>query len=250
MKSADMMGGFAKGLEVIQVFDQGHPRLTIAEAAQLAGLDRASTRRCLLTLVNLGFAETDGKYFSLTPRIMRLGRSFLVSNILPRLVQPYLETIARETGESSSVAVLDSVEIVYVARASQRRIISFNLGPGSRLPVYCHSMGRVLLAALPDDEVLRILEATERRAFTHYTKYEIGELMAELARVRLQGYSTTDQELEIGLRSIAVPLVDRFGRTLAAINIGAHVSSVTIDDLVNKHLPKLLHARSELQQML
>ena len=186
-----------------------------------------------LTLADLGYADYDGKFFTLSPRILRLGHSYLSSTPLPRLVQPFLDQLSEKTGESASASVLDGNEIVYIARASHKRVMSINLNPGSRLPAYCSSMGRVLLAAMPEDEARHILEGTNRTANTPKTKTAIVELLDELQRVRVQGYAVIDQELEIGLCSIAIPVRNMRGATVAAINIGTQAVRVTIDQMVD-----------------
>ena len=151
----EIMGGFLKGLSVIEAFDRGREALTIAEVAKTTGLDRATARRCLLTLLRLGYAETNGRQFRLTPRILRLGFAYLAATPLPRLVQPHLDRLSDLSQGSCSVSVLDDTEIVYVARATQRRVLSIGLNVGSRLPVDCTSMGRVLLASLPETQLER-----------------------------------------------------------------------------------------------
>ena len=235
----DIMGGFAKGLSVIEAFDQDRHKLTIADIARLTGFDRATARRCLLTLVDRGFASTDGKRFSLTARILRLGYAYLASTPLPRLVQPYLEQLSEATQESCSASILDNGEIVYVARAAQRRVMSIGLNVGSRLPAYCTSMGRVLLAARPEDEAHTILRCAVREKLTPYTVTDIDELIAILRRTRSDGYSVNDQELEIGLRSIAVPLFDREGHAIAAVNVGVQAARVSVDHLIEHVLPAM-----------
>jgi PcaR/PcaU/PobR family beta-ketoadipate pathway transcriptional regulator len=166
--SGDIMGGFAKGLAVIEAYGRKRESLTIAEVARLSGLDRASARRCLLTLVKGGYAKTDGRYFELTPRILRLGHSYLAAS-LPRLVQPTLDRLADSLRESCSASVLDGTEIVYIARAAQHRMIGVGLHRGSRLPAYCTSMGRVLLAAAPPEQARALLLESDRKAITALT---------------------------------------------------------------------------------
>lgn len=147
MRETDFIGGFAKGLKVIEAFGEDQPRLSIADVSKITGLDRATARRCLLTLTELEYAEYDGKFFMLLPKILRLGHAYLSSTPLPTIIQPHLDRLSDAVGESASASVLDGTEIVYIARASQMRVISINLMAGSRLPAYCASMGRVLLAA-------------------------------------------------------------------------------------------------------
>jgi IclR family pca regulon transcriptional regulator len=243
MQQADFMNGLAKGLAVIEAFDGANPKLSISDVARITGLDRATTRRCLLTLHALGYAEYDGKFFNLMPRVLRLGHSYLSAMPLPLLVQPFLDQLSELTGESASASVLDGVDIVYVARASQKRVMSINLNPGSRLPAYCSSMGRVLLAALSDTEAMAVLDATEIRAHTAHSKVDKQDLMDELRLVREQGYAIIDQELEIGLRSIAVPIRTAGGKTIAALNIGAQAARAPIGTLRKVYLPALLDAQ-------
>jgi IclR family pca regulon transcriptional regulator len=249
LQSVDRMGGFAKGLAVIEAFGQGKNSLTIAEVARLSNLDRASTRRCLLTLVEAGYAATDGRYFELTPRILRLGHSYLAAS-LPRLIQPTLDMLADDIKESCSAAVLDGAEVVYIARAAHHRIVGPGLHPGSRLPAFCSSLGRVLLAALPLDQAQAILEQSERPSITHLTLTEVPRIMAEVARARGQGYAIIDQEMEIGSRSIAVPVTNFRGQTVAAITVGVHAVRAETERLKLDILPRLLNAKSQLAAIL
>lgn len=249
IEKRDTMGGLAKGLAVIETFAAERPRQSIAEVAAAAGLDRATARRCLLTLAQLGYADWDGKYFTLTPRVLRLGTACLATMPLPQIVQPLLDELSDRIGESSSVSILDGPEIVYVARAAQRRVMTIALMPGSRLPAYCTSMGRAMLAALPEDAARRLLEAAPRPARTPRTLTDVDAILAAIAEVRRLGYAVNDQEVEIGLRSIAVPLVDARGRVVAAMNIGLAVAAGT-DDLAARYLPELLHARDALRRLL
>lgn len=155
MRETDFVSGFARGLKVIEAFEEAQPKMSIADIARSTGLDRATARRCLLTLSELGYADYDGKFFSLTPKILRLGHAYLSATPLTHIVQPFLDQLSDQVGQSASVSVLDGTEIVYVARASQKRVMSINLMPGSRLPAYCASMGRVLLSALAPEERAR-----------------------------------------------------------------------------------------------
>jgi IclR family transcriptional regulator, pca regulon regulatory protein len=250
VKERDMMGGLAKGLKVIEAFSVEQPRLSIAEAAADAGLDRATTRRCLLTLSELGYADYDGKYFTLTPRVLRLGTGCLASMPLPRIVQPVLDRLSQEIGESTSVSILDETEIVYVARAAQRRVMSIALMPGSRLPAYCTSMGRVLLASLDPIEARRVLESSTREKLTDRTVTDVDALMRLLAEVRTQGHAINDQEVEIGLRSIAVPLVSIRGQVVASLNVGLPAGTEPVSALLERYLPALLAVKAELSHVL
>ena len=250
MRETDFIGGFAKGLKVIEAFGETQPRLTISDVARDTGLDRATARRCLLTLAELGYARYDGKVFELTPRILRLGHAYLSATPLPRLVQPFLDRLSEEVGQSASASVLDGTEIVYVARAAQKRVMSINLTAGSRLPAYCASMGRVLLAALPDAEARDILAASDLKANTPFTRTDPVALMAEFARIRRDGYAVIDQELEIGLCSIAVPLENARGRVVAALNIGAPAAHVPAVDMPERYLPAMRDVQAALRPLL
>lgn len=250
MRDTDFIGGFAKGLRVIEAFGEATPRLAIADVAKTTGLDRATARRCLLTLSELGYAEYDGKFFALTPKILRLGHAYLSATPLPKIAQPFLDRLSEEVGQSASASVLDGTEVVYIARASHRRVMSINLMPGSRLPAYCASMGRILLAALPEEEARQILERTAIRAFTPFTRTDPDELLGELARVRAQGYAVIDQELELGLCSIAVPLIGERGRIVAALNVGASAAQIPAGELAKRFLPALQTIAQDLRPLL
>ena len=246
----DHMLGLEKGLAVIACFDGAHSRLTIADVARMTGLTRATARRCLITLARTGYAETDGRFFMLTPRVLRLGYAYLSSTPLTAILQSALERLSEDIGESSSASILDGRDIVYVARAATKRIMSVGLAIGARLPATCTSMGRVLLAALPEDEAPRRVEASERRALTSRTVTDVAAIMARIAAARSDGYVIIDQELELGLTSIAVPVIDRVGRTLAAINVGTQAARFPPDALVRAVLPKLQAVQADLARLL
>lgn len=246
----DIMGGLAKGLAVIETFTADRPRQSIAEAAAASGLDRATTRRCLLTLAHEGYADYDGKFFTLTPRVLRLGTACLATMPLPQIVQPLLDQLSEVIGESTSVSVLDGAEIVYVARAAQRKVMSIALMPGSRLPAYCTSMGRVLLAALPPDQVRAVLGDGPLPARTQLTLTDPEAIMAELVRVRTQGHAVIDQEVELGLQSLAVPLRNSRGRVLAALNVGMASGTTPAADMPGRFLAALETVQAELKALL
>lgn len=250
IQERDMMGGLMKGLRVIEAFSADRPRLSITEAAAASGLDRATTRRCLLTLSEMGYADYDGKFFTLTPRVLRLGTGCLAAMPLPRIVQPVLDRLSQEIGESTSVSILDETEIVYVARAAQRRVMSIALMPGSRLPAYCTSMGRVLLAALEPSSARRILERSSRVARTERTVTDIDALMEIIESTRREGCAMIDQEVELGLRSMAVPLVTARGHTVAALNVGLAAGPEPMSALKERYLPALLEVKAELSKVL
>ncbi|EJC71355.1 beta-ketoadipate pathway transcriptional regulator, PcaR/PcaU/PobR family [Rhizobium leguminosarum bv. viciae WSM1455] len=250
MRETDFVSGFARGLKVIEAFGETRQRLSIAEASKLTELDRATVRRSLLTLAELGYADYDGKFFTLTPKILRLGHAYLSATPLPALLQPHLDQLSEKAGQSASASVLDGTDIVYIARASQRRVMSINLTPGSRLPAYCASMGRVLLAALSESEARAILSRSELKQNTPNTKTDPDELIAEFRRVRAEGYAIIDQELEIGLCSIAVPVDNDRGETVAAINIGAPAALVPAAEMKERYLPLLKETQAALRPLL
>ncbi|WP_102960502.1 IclR family transcriptional regulator domain-containing protein [Mangrovicella endophytica] len=246
----DLMGSLAKGLAVIETFTADRPSQSITEVATAAQLDRATARRCLLTLVQEGYATYDGKFFTLTPRVLRLGTACLATMPLPQLVQPMLDRLSETTGQSSSVSILDGADIVYVARAAQKKVMSIALMPGSRLPAYCTSMGRAMLAALPEDEAIGLLGRDPLPARTPKTITAPDAILAELAAVRQQGYAIIDQEVEMGLRSIAVPLHSARRRVVAALNTGVAAVQAEPQDLVSLYLPELLRVQEELRSVL
>ena len=248
VKERDIMGGLAKGLKVIEAFTAERPRLSISEAADIAGFDRATTRRCLLTLWEQGYASYDGKFFTVTPRVLRLGTGCLASLPIPRIVQPYLDALSERIGQSSSVSILDETEIVYIARAAQRRVMSISLMPGSRLPAYCTSMGRVLLSALDEREAREILEGSALVARTERTEIRIDRLLDDIRLTKERGFAAIDQEVESGLVSVAVPLKSAAGRIVAAANIGMASGGRTMREVIDRYVPPLLELQAELRR--
>ena len=246
----DTMGGLAKGLAVIETFSADHPRQSIAQVATASGLDRATARRCLLTLAHHGYADYDGKYFTLTPRVLRLGTACLAAMPLPQLVQPMLDRLSDALGESSSLSILDDTEIVYIARAAQRKVMSISLMPGSRLPAFCTSMGRVLLAALPEAELRLRLARHPLQARTALTVTDPVMLLDRIAAARVQGFAVIDQEVELGLRSIAVPVMDVRGKVVAALNLGLPALAEGVETLAARYLPALRSVQGELRKVL
>lgn len=250
MREGDIIHGLIRGLAVIECFDEAHGRMSITEVAERTGLERATARRCLLTLVHLGYATYDGKFFQLTPRVLNLGHSYLATTPLPRLIQPFLDELSHATAESTAAAVLEGTDILYIARASTRRVMSINLAAGARLPAYCTSMGRALLAALPKAEARDILERSDLVAYTERTKAELATIETELAVVAAQGFAVIDQELELGLCSIAVPLFDQTGRVVAAINVGAQTARAPTSRMIAHFLPLMRKLQAEMRPLL
>ncbi len=250
--ASDFVRALAKGLAVIEAFDARSPSMTLSDVAKKTGLSRGTARRLLLTLVDLGYAGFDGKHFSLQPRALNLGFAYLHSKNLWQLGQPYMVQLVERVHESCSIAVLDGGEIVYVARVpTSVRIMSINLGIGTRLPAFATSMGRVLLAALRVEEVERLLEQVSPLAkYTPKTITDPTALLREIDAVRRQGWALVDQELEMGLRSIAVPIVDASGRAIAALNIGTHASRWPIQKLTQEVLPLLKQTAASISGLL
>lgn len=239
---------FARGLAVIRSFSADSPSQTMTEVAQRTGLTRAGARRILHTLHALGYVEIDGRQFRLTAKVLDLGFAYLSSLPLWSLAEPFIESLVRDVQESSSVAVLNDKEIVYVLRVPTEKIMSINLSVGSRLPAYCSSMGRVLLAGLDDDRLDQQLAATELVARTSRTITDAAVLREEILRVRRQGWALIDEELEIGLISVAVPITARKGKVMAAINVGMHRTRMTPADAERDVLPKLLSTARQISE--
>ncbi len=246
----NFMTSLARGLLVIRAFTEQQPRLSIAEVARLSGLPRAAARRCLLTLEKLGYAGSDGRSFFLRPKILALGYAFLSSTSLPGAIQPFLERVSEQLHESCSAGVLDEDEVVYIARAATKRIMSVGLSVGSRLPAFWTSMGRVLLAHLPPAELQRRLGALQPRVFTDKTVTDKAQLARVLEQVRQRGYCIVDQELEIGLRSVSVPVVNTSGQVVAAMNCGLQAQRVSRRELESRVLPVLQATAQELRVLL
>lgn len=229
----------ARGLAVIRAFDTSRPELTLSEVARHVGLTRAAARRFLLTLVDLGYVRTDGRLFSLTPRVLELGYSYLSSLSLPELAQPHLERLSAEVAESSSVSVLDDRDVVYVARVATSRIMTVSINVGTRFPAHATSMGRVLLAGLSDEDLDAWLAAGDLQQLTPRTTTDVDGLRSELRLARERGWTLVDQELEEGLRSLAVPIRTRVGEAVAAVNLSAHAARRSPEDMVEQLLPPL-----------
>jgi len=240
--SGDFVQSLARGLAVIRAFDAQHPELTLSDVARRAEMPRAAARRFLRTLETLGYVRSDGRAFALTPRVLELGFSYLSSLSLPEIVQPHLEQLSRAVDESVSAAVLDGTDIVYIARVPTRRIMSVRITIGTRFPAYATSMGRMLLAAMPEAETDAVLAASALSPLTERTLTDPRELRAELARVRAQGWALVDGELEPGLRSVAAPIHGRDGAVVAAVNVSTSATRDSVERVLDAYLPALLQA--------
>lgn len=241
---------FARGLEVIRSFSARSPQQTLSEVAARSGLSRAGARRILLTLQTLGYVAGDGKYFSLTPRILDLGFAYLSSLPIWNLAEPVMEGLAEQVKESCSAAVLDGTDIVYVMRVSTHKIMSITLGVGSRLPAYCTSMGRVLLAGLPPEQAMACLKTSRPQPLTRHTVTDLDALRLKIAQTRKQGWCLVNQELEEGLVSMAAPICDRLGHTVAALNISGQANRTSAKAMQDSMLVPLLDAAQTISRLL
>lgn len=249
MSRPEFVQSLERGLSVIRCFDAENARLTLAAVAQRTGLTRATARRLLLTLEDLGYVSSNGRLFSLTPRVLDIGYAYLSSLNIQQIAQPFLETLSERVNESVSVTVLDGADIIYVARVPTKRIMTISLGLGSRLPAYCTSMGRVLLAELaPADLAAIVPDRLEPR--TAHTITSRAELERVLVDVRRQGWALVDEELEIGLRSLAAPLRDASGRAVAAMNVSTHAGRTTTDEIHQEILPAVLTTARDIGEAL
>ncbi|WP_445818867.1 IclR family transcriptional regulator domain-containing protein [Arthrobacter sp. G119Y2] len=248
--SDQFVQSLARGLSVIRAFDADHVQMTLSEVSRRTGLSRATARRFLLTLEELGYVRTDGRHFELTALVLALGYSYLSGQTLPQLAQPLLEDLSRRISESTSASILDGPDIVYVARIHTRRLMRVGIAVGTRFPAYATSMGRVLLAGLPDAALEEYLGTVRLEPFTERTVTDPAVLRAEVLRIREAGWAVVDQELESGLRSVAVPVRGPGGEVIAAINtsmqatLGAGESS--LEEAVAGVLPALKEASEKI----
>ena len=247
----NFMTSLARGLAVIHAFQERKRHLTIAQISHRTEIPRAAVRRCLHTLIKLGYATTDGRTYSLLPKVLTLGHAYLSSTPLAVTAQPILDRLSDELHEACSMATLEGDEVLYVARsATPQRLISVDLSVGSRLPAYCTSMGRILLAALDDAALTDYLEHANLQIKTSRTLHTPEAIRASVDEIRQKGWVIIDQELEVGLRSLAVPLKDSAWQVLAALNVGTHASRVSKQELEARFLPVLLEASKELSTRL
>jgi len=246
----NFMTSLARGLAVIKAFTEQRRKLTIAQVSQRTGIPRAAARRCLYTLERMGYADADGHTYALRPKILALGHAYLSSTPLAVSAQPVLDRVRNELNESCSLAILDGDEILYLARSAASRIMAVTLTVGSRLPAYCTAMGRVLLAFLPERDLEAYLARVELRPFVDRTVASPEKLRQLLEGARQAGYAVVDQELEIGLRSIAVPVRSASGTVVAAINVSVHAAHATVRQMETRFLPHLRAASHDLGALL
>ena len=250
LEQRDLVGSLRKGLDVLGILAAHPAGMTLTEMAAAAGLTRAGARRLLLTLVAAGFAAQDGRRFALTPRLLGLARQWLDGTSLWTFAEPHMLVVAAQLKESCSAAVLSDEDVVYVARVPGERIMSVALHVGARLPAYCTSMGRVLLSDLGEAELERFLHRAAISRRTEKTVTDRRELHALIVQAAVQGFAAVDEELEIGLRSIAVPIHDRSGRIIAAINVSTQSGRFTVAAMRREILPLLQRAAGEIEGFL
>ncbi|BDH45278.1 IclR family transcriptional regulator [Salmonella enterica subsp. enterica serovar Choleraesuis] len=247
----NFMASLARGLQVLQAFRPDYTSLSVSQLSVLTGIPRAAVRRCLYTLSALGFVHApDGRHYQLLPRVLSIGYAYLQSSDLARSAQNALEYLSRQLEESCSVATLDGDEILYIARASVKRIMKINLGRGSRLPAYATSMGNVLLSELSPAALDGYFSRVTLAPLTPYTITDEAELRERLKTIKSQGFAINDQQLELGLRSMAVPMYARKGGVVAALNVGVNAAQMTSQELQSRFLPSLQRSAMELALLL
>jgi IclR family transcriptional regulator, pca regulon regulatory protein len=240
----DFIEALARGLDVIRAFGPGQPVMSLAAVATAAGLPRPTARRILLTLGELGYVRADSGGYALTPRVLDLGMSYVLSQNLWQVARPHLERLVSLTGESSSVAQLDGSDIVYVARVAVPKIITLAVQVGTRFPAMQTSLGKVLLAALPSGSVESVLAEPSRSGIAARWQPDAAERVAALREVRARGWALTDEQLALGIRSVAAPLRDGDGRVIAALNVTVHAAETPVSVLTGSYLPQLLATAS------
>lgn len=241
----DFVEALARGLDVIKAFQPGRPTMTLTEVATQTGLARPTARRFLITLQQMGYVRADAGGFSLTPRVLELGVSYVQSLALWDVARPHMEALVGRTNESTSIAQLDGSDVVYVARVAVPKIVTLSVVIGTRFPALQTSLGKVLLAALPDDEVDAVLAESSRSGVRPVWNPGRAERIAALREVRARGWALADEELAAGIRSVAAPLRDGAGRVIAALNVNAHAGETSLERLTKEHLPALLAAAAD-----
>lgn len=252
-KSADQrdyVQSLERGLSVILAFSDHHPRLTLGQIAEETGLSRPTVRRILVTLEELGYVRREGRLFALTPHVLALGYAYLSSLNLTEVAQPYMEEVTAATGHTCSLAALDGEDAVSITRVPSRRVMSFTLTTGTRLPAYATSMGRVLLSGLGGAEVDKLLASAELRPLTPHTTTDPQQLRCKIDEARRQGWALVDQELEEGVRSFSAPIRDATGRVAAALSMSCPAPSVSVDRIHADFLPAIVSAAQSISEKL
>jgi IclR family pca regulon transcriptional regulator len=246
----DHVSGLANGLRAIEAFSSNHQLMTVADVAKQTGLTRAATRRYLLTLVASGYAEFDGKRFALTARVLRLGHAYISSVPLPQIAQPIVEELGHKTEESIALSVLEGSESLTIASSAPRRIVGIFTRVGTHLPALSTSTGRVVVAGKSDEVIDQMLRGTVVEKLTHKTKTSPGEIWNEIHRIRQDGYGLNDEEVEVGLRVIAVPVHNSAGSVVAALCVSTYSGRYEVDDLKRKFLDSLIEASERLRRLI
>ena len=247
---ADLIAGLGRGFTVVESFDDEHWRMTAAEVAARTAIPRTAARRYLLSLRHFGYADSDGKHYWLTPRVLRLGQAYLEAARLPRLVRPFIQQASAPTGETVNVSVLDGDDVLYVARSNSPRVVSIGFHAGARAPAHVVSPGPVLLAAMKESALARWIEQHD---FAAYTPESVTDRRAFLRQVRLaqaQGYWATVGQLDAGLTGVSVPLKDRRGRCVAAVGMTVQTVHWNMQRVTAQLLPLLQTAAQELRPIL
>ena len=239
-RDGDTVASLLRGLEVLGILSRADQPVSLAEVARLADTTRATARRLLLTLEKSGYVASDGPTFWLRPKVMELGDIYLEGLGLPRIAHPHLASLAERVHDTCSLTVLDGHSVVYVDRVKATRMMTVNIAVGTRLPAFAMSSGRVLLADLSADELKRFLSGLDAEPLTGHTRTSPTEIARLVARARRDGYAIADQELDPSLRSIAAPVRDVTGHTVAAVNVAVHVTRTSVQQLLDDVLPELL----------
>ena len=242
----DLIEGLMKGIEVISAFSEDATRLSATELAEKVGISRSAARRYLLTLLHMGFAATDGREFWLTPKVATLGNAYLDSARLPRAITPFLQRLTMQINETSNYSVLVGDEVVYLCRVNAPHMLKTGYDPGTRMPAYTSTAGRVLLSALPDDQLHAYLERVTLVPYTHLTITNKDQLLDELKRIRQNGFGVTENQFEIGIRGVSLPLVNRRGRLIGALSASMLASSCSTEEAVNRCVPALQQTANNL----
>lgn len=248
--SKTFITALARGLDVIKAFTSQEQHLTLSDISRIVDLPRATTRRCLMTLQTLGYVESNGRYFSLAPMVLTIARAYLTSSVLPRVAQPFLEKLSDQLGESCSLSVLNDTDTIYVARSARKRMASLHREVGFHLPAHCTSMGRVLLAAASEAQLEAFFKKATLTRFTPHTVVDPEKLRAILKEVERDGYCIVEQELEIGLRAIAVPVRNVAGVVVGAINVSAQAGHATRAKMTKELLPMMLQTAADMRSLL
>jgi IclR family pca regulon transcriptional regulator len=249
-RDKDRLSVLAKGLRVIESFDAAHTRMTASQAGRRTDMTPAAARRCLLTLQQLGYVQSDGKWFWLSHGCLRVVYAYNASTQLPRLLQPALDQLSERTKESATLSVLDGDQVVVAARANARQTLRVSLSVGSHLPLFCSAAGRVLLAAMPEPQWTSLVERRHMTAFTPHTVTHMAGLRRLLLRCQDEGYAMCDEEIELGVRSIAIPVHNAQGEVVAAMSVSTRTERMLMKDMVRQCLPLMRQSRQEAERKL